>query len=41
VEQPREIRPALDRALTADKLAVINVRVNPKAVRMGGTNYLQ
>ncbi|MBW2448565.1 MAG: thiamine pyrophosphate-binding protein [Deltaproteobacteria bacterium] len=41
VEQPSEIRPALDRALAADKLAVVHVRVNPKAVRMGGTNYLQ
>jgi thiamine pyrophosphate-dependent acetolactate synthase large subunit-like protein len=41
VEQPGEIRPALDRALSADKLAVVHVRVNPKATRMGGTNYLQ
>jgi thiamine pyrophosphate-dependent acetolactate synthase large subunit-like protein len=41
VEQPNEIRPALDRALAADKLAVVHVRVNPKAMRMGGTNYLQ
>ena len=41
VEQPSEIRPALDRALAADKLAVVHVRVNPKAMRMGGTNYLQ
>ena len=41
VEQPGEIRPALERALAADKLAVVHVRVNPKAVRMGGTNYLQ
>ncbi|MDP6977682.1 MAG: thiamine pyrophosphate-binding protein [Myxococcota bacterium] len=41
VEKPGDIRPALDRALAADKLAVVHVRVNPKAVRMGGTNYLQ
>jgi len=41
VEQPGEIRPALDRALSSDKLAVVHVRVNPKAMRMGGTNYLQ
>jgi thiamine pyrophosphate-dependent acetolactate synthase large subunit-like protein len=41
VEQPGEIRPALDRALSADKLAVVHVRVNPKAIRTGGTNYLQ
>jgi len=41
VEQPGEIRPALDRALAAGKLAIVHVRVNPKAVRIGGTNYLQ
>jgi thiamine pyrophosphate-dependent acetolactate synthase large subunit-like protein len=41
VEQPGEIRPALDRALSSDKLALVHVRVNPKAMRMGGTNYLQ
>ncbi len=41
VEQPSELRPALDRALSAGKLAVVHVRVNPKALRLGGTNYLQ
>jgi thiamine pyrophosphate-dependent acetolactate synthase large subunit-like protein len=41
VEQPSEIRPAIDRALDADKLAIVHVRVDPKATRMGGTNYLQ
>jgi thiamine pyrophosphate-dependent acetolactate synthase large subunit-like protein len=41
VEEPGEIRPALDRALAADQLAVVHVRVNPKSVRIGGTNYLQ
>jgi thiamine pyrophosphate-dependent acetolactate synthase large subunit-like protein len=41
VEQPGEIRAALDRALAAGKLAVVHVRVNPKVMRMGGTNYLQ
>jgi thiamine pyrophosphate-dependent acetolactate synthase large subunit-like protein len=41
VEQAGEIRPALERALSADKLAVVHVRVNPKAMRLGGTNYLQ
>lgn len=41
VEQAGEIRPALDRALSADRLAVVHVRVNPKAMRLGGTNYLQ
>jgi thiamine pyrophosphate-dependent acetolactate synthase large subunit-like protein len=40
VEQASEIRPALERALSADKLAVVHVRVNPKAMRLGGTNYL-
>jgi thiamine pyrophosphate-dependent acetolactate synthase large subunit-like protein len=41
VEEPADIRPALDRALSAGKLAVVHVRVNPKAMRLGGTNYLQ
>ncbi len=41
VEKPADIRPALDRALAADKLAIVHVRVDPKATRMGGTNYLQ
>ena len=41
VDKPGDIRPALDRALEADKLAVVHVHVNPKSTRMGGTNYLQ
>lgn len=41
VEEPAAIRPALDRALAADKLAVVHVRVDPNATRIGGTNYLQ
>jgi 2-hydroxyacyl-CoA lyase 1 len=41
VEEPEQIRPALDRAMAADKLALVHVRVDPKAVRMGGGNYLQ
>jgi thiamine pyrophosphate-dependent acetolactate synthase large subunit-like protein len=41
VDKPAEIRPALERALNADKLAVVHVRVNPQASRLGGTNYLQ
>ena len=41
VEAPGEIRPALERALAADKLAVVHVHVNPKSTRMGGSNYLQ
>ena len=41
VEKPGDIRPALDRAMASGKLAVVHVRVDPKATRMGGTNYLQ
>jgi thiamine pyrophosphate-dependent acetolactate synthase large subunit-like protein len=41
VEEPQEIRPALDRALSADKLAVVHIRVDPKATRISGSNYLQ
>ncbi len=41
VEKPADIRPALDRALACGKLAVVHVRTDPKASRMGGTNYLQ
>lgn len=41
VEAPEEIRPALDRAMAADKLAIVHVRVDPKAARIGGGNYLQ
>jgi thiamine pyrophosphate-dependent acetolactate synthase large subunit-like protein len=41
VEQPDQIRPALDRALAADRLAVVHVRVNPKTTRISGSNYLQ
>jgi thiamine pyrophosphate-dependent acetolactate synthase large subunit-like protein len=41
VEEPGGIRPALDRALAADKVAVVHVRIDPKARRIGGSNYLQ
>jgi thiamine pyrophosphate-dependent acetolactate synthase large subunit-like protein len=41
VERPEEIRPALDAALASGKLAVVHVRIDPKAVRLGGSNYLQ
>ena len=41
VERAEEIRPALERALAADKLALVHVRVDPKASRTSGTNYLQ
>lgn len=41
VEQPGDIRPALERALEADKLSVVHIRVDPKSRRLGGSNYLQ
>ena len=41
VDQPADIRPALERALAADKLAVVHIRVDPKSRRLGGSNYLQ
>ena len=41
VERPEEIRPALDRALAADRVALVHVRTDPKAVRLSGGNYLQ
>ncbi len=41
VDQPDQIRPALERALAADKVAVVHVRCNPKATRLSGANYLQ
>ena len=41
VDTAEGIRPALDRAMASGKLAVVHVRVDPKASRIGGTNYLQ
>ena len=41
VEAPEEIRPALERAMAAGKLAIVHVRIDPKVSRMGGSNYLQ
>jgi len=41
VERPDEIRPALERALAADRVAVVHVRIDPKAYRLSGSNYLQ
>ena len=41
VTTPEEIRPALERAIAADQLAIVHVRVDPKASRIGGGNYLQ
>jgi acetolactate synthase-1/2/3 large subunit len=41
VERPEQIRPALDAALASGRLAIVHVRIDPKAVRLGGSNYLQ
>ena len=41
VDTPDQIRPALERALAADRLALVHVRVDPKARRISGGNYLQ
>jgi thiamine pyrophosphate-dependent acetolactate synthase large subunit-like protein len=41
VERPEQIRPALEQALAADRVAVVHVKIDPKAVRLGGSNYLQ
>jgi thiamine pyrophosphate-dependent acetolactate synthase large subunit-like protein len=41
VEQPEAIRPALERALASGRVAVVHVRIDPKATRIGGSNYLQ
>lgn len=41
VDRPEEIRPALDAALAADRLALVHVRIDPKATRASGANYLQ
>ncbi len=41
VDRPDQIRPALERALAADRVAVVHVRCDPKASRLSGSNYLQ
>jgi 2-hydroxyacyl-CoA lyase 1 len=41
VEKPDEIRPALERALAADRPALVHVRVDPKATRLSGGVYLR
>ncbi|MEN8160178.1 MAG: thiamine pyrophosphate-binding protein [Myxococcota bacterium] len=41
VERPDEIRPALEKALASDRVSVVHVRIDPKAARLGGSNYLQ
>ena len=40
VERPEEIRPALERALASNKVALVHVLVDPKARRLSGGNYL-
>ena len=40
VERPEEIRPALERALASNKVSVVHVLVDPKAVRLSGGNYM-
>ena len=40
VEQPGDLRPALQRALAADCVSVVNVRVDPKSARVKGAYFL-
>jgi thiamine pyrophosphate-dependent acetolactate synthase large subunit-like protein len=41
VEQPHQIRPALERALASGRVSVVHVRCNPKATRLSGGVYLR
>ncbi len=41
VERPEQIRPALERALAADRVALVHVLIDPKATRASGGTYLQ
>jgi thiamine pyrophosphate-dependent acetolactate synthase large subunit-like protein len=41
VDEPRQIRPALERALAADRPALVHVRIDPKATRLSGGVYLR
>lgn len=41
VTDPAALRPALDRALASGRLAMVHVEVDPKAVRLSGSNYLK
>jgi thiamine pyrophosphate-dependent acetolactate synthase large subunit-like protein len=41
VERPEAIRPALERALAADRVALVHVLCDPKARRLSGSNYLE
>ena len=40
VDRPEEIRPALLRALAAERVSIVHVRCDPKATRLSGGNYL-
>ena len=41
VDAAEDIRPALERALAADRPALVHVRVDPKATRLSGGVYLR
>lgn len=40
VERPEELRPALERALAAERVSVVHVRMDPKAARIKGAYFL-
>lgn len=40
VDAPGQLRPALERALAADRFAIVNVRVDPNARRIKGSYFL-
>ena len=40
VERPEDIKPALLRALAAEKVSLVHVLVDPKAMRLSGGAYL-
>jgi len=40
VERPAEIKPAIERALASNKVSVVHVIVDPKAMRLSGGNYM-
>ena len=41
VEEPGEIAPALNRALTSERPAIVHIRVDPFARRVGGGAYIR
>jgi 2-hydroxyacyl-CoA lyase 1 len=40
VEEPSQIKPALERAFASNKVSIVHVVVDPKAVRLSGGNYM-